>query len=105
MITVNDYLVERDAQRELAPLYESLRVSSAAVTGGVRDPAERADRWRADVVYCSNKGLVFDYLRDRVGMGQRRGSLYRELDRLAGTPESAARGPRSSASSTKPTAC
>jgi preprotein translocase subunit SecA len=50
----------------------------------VRDPAERAERWRADIVYCSNKGLVFDYLRDRVGMGQRRGPLYRELDRLAG---------------------
>ncbi|HXS80836.1 MAG TPA: prepilin peptidase [Gammaproteobacteria bacterium] len=83
VITVNDYLVERDA-RELAPLYASLGLRSAAVTGGVRDAAERADRWRADVVYCSNKGLVFDYLRDRVGMGQRRGSLYREIDRLAG---------------------
>jgi preprotein translocase subunit SecA len=85
VITVNDYLVERDA-RELAPLYASLGLRCAAVTGGVRDPAERAERWRADVVYCSNKGLVFDYLRDRVGMGQRRGSLYRELDRLAGRP-------------------
>ena len=85
VITVNDYLVERDA-RELAPLYAALRVSSASVIGGVRDPAERAQRWRADIVYCSNKGLVFDYLRDRVGMGQRRGPLYRELDRLAGSP-------------------
>ena len=85
VITVNDYLVERDA-RELAPLYAALGLSSAAVIGGVRDPAERAERWRADVVYCSNKGLVFDYLRDRVGMGQRRGALYRELDRLAGRP-------------------
>src|SRR5262245_15278435 len=85
VITVNDYLVDRDA-RELAPLYASLGLKSAAVIGGVRHPAERADRWRADVVYCSNKGLAFDYLRDRVGMGQRRGSLYRELDRLAGRP-------------------
>src|SRR5688572_17062625 len=85
VITVNDYLVDRDA-RELAPLYASLGLSSAAVIGGVRNPAERAERWRADVVYCSNKGLVFDYLRDRVGMGQRRGPLYRELDRLAGRP-------------------
>src|SRR5262245_10878123 len=85
VITVNDYLVQRDAG-ELEPLYESLGLRSAAVIGGVRDPADRAARWRADVVYCSNKGLVFDYLRDRVGMGQRRGSLYRELDRLAGRP-------------------
>src|SRR5688572_8669684 len=85
VITVNDYLVDRDA-RELAPLYASLGLSSAAVIGGVRNPAERAERWRADVVYCSNKGLVFDYLRDRVTLGERRGPLYRELDRLAGRP-------------------
>src|SRR5690348_6018055 len=85
VITVNDYLVERDA-RALAPLYAALGLRSASVIAGVRDPAERAERWRADIVYCSNKGLVFDYLRDRVGMGQRRGPLYRELDRLAGTP-------------------
>ena len=85
VITVNDYLVERDA-RELAPLYAALGLRSAAVTGAVRAPADRAARWRADVVYCSNKGLVFDYLRDRVVMGQRRAPLYRELDRLAGRP-------------------
>jgi len=85
VITVNDYLVERDA-RELAPLYAALGLRSAAVTAAVRAPAERAARWRADVVYCSNKGLVFDYLRDRVGMGERRAPLHRELDRLAGRP-------------------
>ena len=85
VITVNDYLVERDA-RELAPLYASLGLRSAAVIAGVLSPAERAARWRADVVYCSNKGLVFDYLRDRVAMGQRRAPLHRELDRLAGRP-------------------
>jgi len=83
VITVNDYLVERDA-RELAPLYGALGLTSAAVTAGVRAPAERGERWRADVVYCSNKGLVFDYLRDRVSMGERRSALHRELDRLAG---------------------
>ena len=83
VITVNDYLVERDA-RELAPLYTALGLTSAAVTAGVRSPAERGERWRADVVYCSNKGLVFDYLRDRVTMGERRSALHRELDRLAG---------------------
>lgn len=85
VITVNDYLVERD-ERELAPLYASLGLSSAAVIAGVLPPAERAARWRADIVYCSNKGLVFDYLRDRVAMGQRRGPLHRELDRLVGRP-------------------
>lgn len=83
VITVNDYLVERDA-RELAPLYATLGLRVAAVLPALRQPAERRAAWRADVVYCSNKSLVFDYLRDRVAMGQRRGALQREVDRLAG---------------------
>lgn len=83
VITVNDYLVERDA-RELAPLYEALGLRVAAVLPALRQGAERRAAWRADIVYCSNKSLVFDYLRDRVAMGQRRGPLQREVDRLAG---------------------
>ncbi|HJR71786.1 MAG TPA: prepilin peptidase [Gammaproteobacteria bacterium] len=85
VITVNDYLADRDA-RELAPLYAALGLRSVGLTPSVREPAQRSAAWRADVVYCSNKSLVFDYLRDRVGMGQRRSPLHRELDRLGGRP-------------------
>ena len=85
VITVNDYLVERDASA-LEPLYTALGLRVAGVTAAVVEPAARAARWRADVVYCSNKGLVFDYLRDRVAIGPRRSLLHRELDRLAGKP-------------------
>jgi preprotein translocase subunit SecA len=83
VVTVNDYLVERDA-RELAPLYEALGLRVAAVLPSLRQPAERAAAWRADVVYCSNKTLVFDYLRDRVAGGARRGELRHEVGQLAG---------------------
>jgi len=83
VVTVNDYLAERDA-RELAPLYGGLGLRSAGITPSVREAVQRSAAWRADVVYCSNKSLVFDYLRDRVGMGQRRSPLHREIDRLEG---------------------
>ena len=86
VITVNDYLVERDA-RELAPLYAALGLRVAGITDSMRQPAERAAAWRCDVVYCCNKGLVFDYLRDRAAMGPRRGALHRELDLLDGAPQ------------------
>lgn len=85
VITVNDYLVERDA-RTMAPLYTALGLRVAGITDALREPGERAVAWRHDVVYCCNKGLVFDYLRDRAAMGGRRSPLHRELDVLRGAP-------------------
>jgi len=86
VITINDYLAERDA-RELAPLYGALGLRVAGITPLIRAHAARVAAWRADVVYCSNKTLAFDYLRDRVSMGQRRGPLHREIDRLTGAAD------------------
>ena len=86
VITVNDYLVERDA-RQLEPLYTALGLRVSGITAELRKPAERAAAWRHDIVYCCNKGLVFDYLRDRAAMGSRRSALHRELDVLDGAPQ------------------
>jgi preprotein translocase subunit SecA len=86
VITVNDYLAERDTS-SLEPLYAALGLRAASVSQAVRSPAERGLRWRADVVYCTNKGLVFDYLRDRTLIGARRGPLHRELDLICGRGE------------------
>jgi preprotein translocase subunit SecA len=83
VITVNDYLATRDCE-EMAPLYEKLGVSSAVVTGEMNDPAERRAGYAADICYCTNKVVVFDYLRDRVAVGSRRSSIYRSLDKLPG---------------------
>lgn len=87
VVTVNDYLAARD--RELmAPLYALLGVRAGVVTADMRDPATRRSAYACDVTYCTNKQLAFDYLRDRVAIGDRRAPLYRRIDRLPGDERS-----------------
>lgn len=62
VITVNEYLVERDAET-LAPLYERFGLRVGTVTDRMNDD-ERRLAYRSDIVYCTNKQVVFDYLRD-----------------------------------------
>jgi preprotein translocase subunit SecA len=82
VITVNDYLAERDAAT-LRPLYEALGISLGCVKHG-QDPATRRAAYRCDVVYCSNKEITFDYLRDRLAMGGRPRPIAQRIDSLAG---------------------
>ncbi len=86
VITVNDYLVQRDCEL-MRPVYEVLGLSVAAVTEDM-SPEERRQAYASDVVYCSNKTVVFDYLRDRIalGPGYRAGAgpLQLQVDRLSG---------------------
>jgi len=88
VITVNDYLAARDA-RGMEPLYRALGLSVGAVTAGM-DPQARRAAYRCDVVYCTNKQLVFDYLADRLRRGTTRGDLRTRLDGLLGGGESGA---------------
>ena len=62
VITVNEYLVERDAM-SLAPLYEYFGLQVSVVTDSMSD-SDRRKAYQADIVYCTNKQIVFDYLRD-----------------------------------------
>lgn len=67
VVTVNDYLAERDADR-LRPFYEFCRVTVGSVLG----PMEEADRRRgyaADVTYTTSKEVLADFLRDRLRLG------------------------------------
>jgi preprotein translocase subunit SecA len=64
IITVNDYLAERDAA-DAAAILGRLGVSVAAIVGG-QDPPVRASCYAADIVYGSSKEIAFDYLRDRI---------------------------------------
>lgn len=82
VITTNDYLVERDAEI-MRPLYEALGLSVAWVTMEM-DPAERRRAYRADIVYCSNKTLVFDYLRDLIVLDDDKDEDALRLERLRG---------------------
>jgi len=89
VVTVNDYLAERDAAA-MRPLYAFLGLSVGSVTGAMSSD-ERRRAYRCDVSYCTNKELVFDYLRDRSQLGDRRGPLRLKLD--AWSAPSAAQAP------------
>ena len=64
VVTVNDYLAERDGE-SMAPLFAFLGLEAATIVNATT-AAERPARYRAAVVYVSNKELGFDVLRDRV---------------------------------------
>lgn len=89
VITVNDYLAERDAQ-ELAPLYRFLGLRTGTVVSGLSLSA-RAAAYGCDITYCTGKELVFDYLKDRsaAGAGASQATLALQAvaggDRTAGT--------------------
>jgi preprotein translocase subunit SecA len=69
VVTVNDYLVERDAAA-LEPFFRTLGLTVDRVLAA--DAPERRRRaWRADVVYCTAHELMFDYLRDRLAGADR----------------------------------
>ena len=82
VITVNDYLVARDCEL-MRPIYETLGLSVAAATADM-DQQARQRAYRADVVYCTNKTVVFDYLRDRILLGASSSSLHLKLEKIYG---------------------
>ncbi|MGU9991954.1 preprotein translocase subunit SecA [Bordetella avium] len=82
VITTNDYLVERDAQI-MSPLYEALGLTVRWVSMDM-EPAQRRLAYQADIVYCSNKTLVFDYLRDLIVLDDDKDEDRLRLERLRG---------------------
>ena len=81
VITVNDYLVSRDAEL-MRPVYESLGLTVGCIRKDGM-PDERRAEYAADVTYCTNNDVTFDYLRDRLALGTRRTRVRLQLDRLA----------------------
>jgi preprotein translocase subunit SecA len=73
VITVNDYLVVRDAGKML-PLYQYLGLSVGVVSDESDEDSRRA-AYAANITYCTNKQLVFDYLRDRVQLKDTQGAI------------------------------
>jgi preprotein translocase subunit SecA len=70
VITVNDYLAGRDGEWMRA-VYAALGLTTGIVAHG-QSPAERRQAYAADITYCSNKELGFDYLRDTIAAGRDR---------------------------------
>ena len=67
VVTVNDYLAARDAEVN-APLYKFMGLSVGVIKQDMPLPERRA-QYACDIVYVSNKELVFDYLKDRIAAG------------------------------------
>ncbi len=64
VITVNDYLAERDAQW-MKPVYDYLGVSVGWIIS-TQEPESRVPHYRADITYGTNNEFGFDYLRDNM---------------------------------------
>ena len=69
VVTVNDYLAERDAE-EMGALFRFLGLSVGVIVSGLSLDDRRA-AYACNITYCTNKELVFDYLKDRVAAGGR----------------------------------
>ena len=82
VVTVNDYLAARDAT-EMGPLYSFLGLSVGAIVQGM-PRAERKEVYGRSIVYCTNKELAFDYLRDVVAIAGKSSRIHLALDKLKG---------------------
>ena len=69
VVSVNDYLTARDAET-MGPLYRALGLEVGCVTHNMQPPEKRY-AYSRDITYVTNKELVFDYLRDRLTLGER----------------------------------
>jgi preprotein translocase subunit SecA len=87
VVTVNEYLAKRDSAN-LAGTFAALGLTVGLVELD-QDPAERAAAYRSDVTYCTNKDLVFDYLRDRLSLASMRSRsrrMVREFTQSSAAP-------------------
>ena len=66
VVTVNDYLAKRDADW-MGKVHRYMGLSVGLVIPGMK-PAERRVAYAADVTYCTNNELGFDYLRDNMAI-------------------------------------
>ena len=64
VVTVNDYLAERDAEW-MSAVYEFLGLSVGVIINDMEDE-ERQIAYNSDITYATNNELGFDYLRDNM---------------------------------------
>jgi len=64
VITVNDYLAERDANW-MGEIYAFLGMSTGVITNGI-DDEQRQEAYNCDITYGTNNEFGFDYLRDNM---------------------------------------
>lgn len=64
IVTVNDYLAKRDSEW-MGKLYRFLGLSVGLIIHGM-DNEQKREAYAADITYCTNNELGFDYLRDNM---------------------------------------
>jgi preprotein translocase subunit SecA len=80
IITVNDFLVARDAAW-MKPLYDVLGLSVGTILEGM-SPTDRRHAYGCSITYCTNKQVVFDYLKDRLLLQQENRALHLKIEAL-----------------------
>ncbi|MDF4004289.1 hypothetical protein P3W33_12890 [Luteibacter sp. PPL552] len=68
VVTVNDYLAERDAEHNRA-LFSFLGMSAGVVLQDM-SVTDRRKAYACEITYVSNKELTFDYLKDCIALGE-----------------------------------
>ena len=66
VVTVNDYLAKRDSEW-MGKVYRYMGLSVGLIIPGM-SPAQRRESYAADITYCTNNELGFDYLRDNMAI-------------------------------------
>ena len=64
IVTVNDYLAKRDSEW-MGKLYKFLGLTVGLIIHGMEND-EKRKAYNADITYCTNNELGFDYLRDNM---------------------------------------
>ncbi len=67
VITVNDYLAERDCDT-MGPVHRKLGLTVGKILEPM-EPDERRENYACDITYATSKEMGFDFLRDRLRMG------------------------------------
>ena len=66
VVTVNEYLAKRDSEW-MGKVYRYLGLSVGLIIPG-QTSAQRRESYAADITYCTNNELGFDYLRDNMAI-------------------------------------
>ena len=66
VVTVNEYLAKRDAEW-MGKVYRYMGLTVGLIIPGMKS-AERRESYAADITYCTNNELGFDYLRDNMAI-------------------------------------
>src|SRR5882724_2429427 len=78
VVTVNDYLAQRDAEW-MGQVYRFLGLTVGCIVHGLND-LERQKQYASDVTYGTNNELGFDYLRDNLNKYDTRQMVQREFN-------------------------